>query len=185
MRNEIVQSLVVNSKNSVREITFDKYVSPFIVEGGALFKNGIKIGFCKDNEPCYGTLSSNHNKLLFFTNNKWYNININGILEYKNINCTSNTLELNLNINHLFKMNCNDIDFINVFFKINDTITENLYQNVELIFNNFNNDNNLMVNIKNDIPIIKDNTLIDTIQVNKNSIKILKLKFFNDIIIVE
>ena len=82
-------------------------------------------------------------------------------------------------------MNCNDIDFINVFFKINDTITENLYQNVELIFNNFNNDNNLMVNIKNDIPIIKDNTLIDTIQVNKNSIKIIKLKFFNDIIIVE
>ena len=185
MRNEIIRSLVVNSRNPVKEISADKYNSPFIVEGGALFKNGIKVGFCKDKDPCDGTISSNNNKLLFFTNNRWHNININGIVEYKNINVKSGNLHLNLNIHNLYNIHINDISNIDLFLILNNTISNNLYQNVELIFNNLKNDNNIIINIKNDLPIINNNELIESITINDNTIKILKLKIMNYIIIVE
>ena len=76
MKNEILKSLVITNKNEVKG-SYDKYTAPCIVEG-TIFKNGIKLGFCKDIEPCI-SISSNNNKLLFFTNSKWHNIPINGL----------------------------------------------------------------------------------------------------------
>lgn len=185
MRNEIVKSLVVHSINPVKEISLDKYNAPFIVEGGALFKNGIKVGFCKDKEPCDGTISSNNNKLLFFTNNRWHNITLNGMIEYKNITVTTNELNLNLNIHNLYNIYINNVFDVDLLFTLNDTISNNLFQNVELIFNNLKNNTNFILNIKNDLPMVTDDKLVESITINNNSIKILKLKILDDIIIVE
>ena len=180
-----MKSLVVNSKNPVKEISVDKYNSPFIVEGGALFKNGIKVGFCKDKEPCDGTISSNNNKLLFFTNSRWHNIITNGMVEYKNIIVTSNELKLNFNIHSLYNIYINTKSDIDLFFTLNDNTSNNFFQNVELIFNNFKNDNSVILNVKNDLPMVANNNLLESIIINNNSIKILKLKISDDIIIVE
>ncbi len=70
-------------------------------------------------------------------------------------------------------------------FTLNDTISNNLFQSVELIFNNLKNDTNIILNFKNELPIVNDDKLLESITINNNSIKILKLKVLNDIIIVE
>jgi hypothetical protein len=184
MKNEMVKSLVVNSKNPVKELSLNKYNSPFIVEGGALFNNGLKVGFCTDKEPCNGTLSSNTNKLLFFTNNFWHSIQINGLREYKTFDLVEPKYTLNFNTHCLYYISIvNNIDF-NLEFIINDFVLHNYIQEIELIFNNFKNNYDITINLETKCPIIENNNLIHSIKINNTSIRILNLKILDDIILV-
>lgn len=185
MKNEILKSLVITNKNEVKEISYDKYTAPCIVEGGAIFKNGIKLGFCKDIEPCDGSISSNNNKLLFFTSSKWHNIPINGLEEFKYIDVNDKNIILNFNYHNLYYITIKEYSNIDLTFNLNDNINKALLQNIVIIIDNQSNNNNIKLNIKSNIKIIQNNNEIKEIKVFSNNIKLLKIKTFLDFILLE
>jgi hypothetical protein len=183
MKNEILKTLTITDKNSVLELNINNFNAPFMVHGGAVFKNGIKLGFCNDDAPCNGSLCSNDEKLLFFTNNTWNNICINGLTEYHKINMMHETYVLNLNLYNMYYFTNIKLPSYEIRLMPNKQINESYMQNVDMVFNNINNDKSTIV-FESCFSIYYNNVLDNNIMIESNIICTLHLQIMDNIIII-
>ena len=188
MKNEVVNSLVIQGNKQINELNSNRYTAPLIVEGGALFKNGIKLGFCNSDEPIEGSICSNNNKLFFFTNNRWNNINFNGLCEVSTIILNKDiTINLDFNeSNNFYIKNFGLLDNYCLKLILNKNINSTYMQKVNILIDNSNNDKKAIINIDtNKLLFSKDKSNNDsTIIINSNTINMIDILVYNDIIII-
>lgn len=182
MNNQYINSLYISNKNGVKEINSTTYSAPCIVNGGAVFDNGIKLGFCKDNNPCDGSICSTNEKLLFFTNNNWNSVYVNGIIDccYLDI---EEEMQINLDTSIYSNYNISFLKNIEVFtLKCITPLLNNSVQICELLLKNKTN-NDIHINLEFDKNLY--NKSENKIIIKKDDSYLLKLRVYKNEIIIE
>ena len=137
MNGGCFKSIHISNKNNVIELNAKKYSAPCIVDGGAIFNKGIKLGFCDDETPCDGSICSTNEKLLFFTNKNWNTVSVNGYnecsyLEMKYIN--RYTIDLSKSSIHHIKLSSEQ--FKDYTIKLQPYLQQNSCQKGEILIDN-------------------------------------------------
>jgi len=135
--NGCLKSIYINNKNSVVELNANKYSAPCIVDGGAVFNNGLKLGFCDDETPCDGSICSTNEKLLFFTNKKWNAVSVNGFndcsyMEMKYIN----RYTIDLTKSSMSHIILSSDKFSEYTIQLTPYLQQNSYQKGEILLHN-------------------------------------------------
>jgi len=137
MNGGCFKSIHVSNKSNVIELNAKKYSAPCIVDGGAVFNKGLKLGFCDDEAPCDGSICSTNEKLLFFTNKNWNSVSVNGYnecsyLEMKYIN----RYTIDLSKSYMYHIILSSEQFKDYTIKLQPYLQQNSCQKGEILIHN-------------------------------------------------
>lgn len=188
MQNIKLNSLTIDSKKPIKELMNNRYTAPLIVEGGSLFKNGISLGYCDNEVPHEGSICYNNNKFLFFTNNNWFNMSVNGLQEFNNhILNESKMIILNFNIYNKFYLKYYGILESHEFYiNLNSRCDNKYMQDVQIVIENEVYES-FKILLKTSARVIHNKKEVSdkVLAVEDSPFTIFNLKIYNNTIIID